>query len=685
MTRLLLSLTVVAITSNFALAQNRIGTGSVDEIYQIYCASCHGKNLAGGQGGSLVDDTWKHGSSDAEITKSIAAGFPDLGMVPWQGVLDDEQIRALVIYIREQGQIARTTETTARTQPQGGVFSTSQHNFTLEKITQVEDILWSMAFMPDNSILLVQRDGPLWRHAAGVNHLIEGTPEVWQHGQGGLLEVALHPDYADNGWIYLGYSENIGAQEDGKDAGMTAIVRGRIKDDQWIDQEDIFRVPGEFHTSSGVHFGTRFVFQDGYLFFSIGDRGRMEMAQDVTKPNGKIHRIFDDGRIPPHNPFASQPDAYPSLWTLGNRNAQGLDIDPATGLLWETEHGPRGGDEVNLIEPGVNYGWPEITYGMNYNGTPITDQTARDGLAQPAHYWNPSIAVCGIDFYEGDKFPAWNGDLFVSGMASQQLHRLVIRDGEVIADEIVLKGQGRVRDVLSGPDGHLYVALNSRDPNYGELYRLNPVPAPQWQSLFDGHSLDGWDIVNGSSAVLVDDGAIIAVNQDATAMTYLVTEQTYSDFILELDVKVIGDLNSGILLRGQHLPEVNDGRAHGYQMEIDQSPRQWTGGIYEEGGRGWLYSLEDQETARAAYEPSAWNHYRIEAIGPTFRIWVNGVPTLHLLDDHTAAGTIGFQIHRLTKGHQGGAVYLRNIRILTDEPVNHHQSTALRAKDIREL
>lgn len=668
-----------------AAAQNRIGTGSVNELYQTYCAACHGENLAGGQGGSLVDDYWKHGSSDAEITRSIAAGFPDLGMVPWQGVLDDNQIRSLVIYIREQGQIAKTKETTAKTQPQGGVFSTTHHNFTLEKITQVEDILWSIEFMPDSSILLAQRDGPLWRHADGVNHLIEGTPEVWQHGQGGLLEVALHPDYANNGWIYLGYSEHTGAQEDGKDAGMTAIVRGRIKDDQWVDQEDIFRVPAEFHLSSGVHYGTRFVFQDGYLFFSIGDRGRMTMAQDVTKPNGKVHRIFDDGRIPPDNPFAEQPGAFPSLWTLGNRNPQGLDIDPATGMLWATEHGPRGGDEVNLIEPGVNYGWPVITYGMNYNGTPITNETARDGLAQPRHYWNPSIAVCGIDFYEGTAFPGWTGDLLVAGLASQELRRLVIHDGQILEDEIILKGQGRVRDVLSGPDGQLYVALNSRDPNFGELYRLNPVPAPQWQSLFDGHSLDGWDVVEGQSTVLVDDGAIVAVHQDASAMTYLVTAETYADFILEVDVKVIGNLNSGILLRGQRNPAIMDGRTHGYQMEIDQSSRQWTGGIYEEGGRGWLYSLEGKAAARDAYRPSEWNHYRIEAIGQTFRTWVNGVPTLHLIDDQTASGLIGFQIHRLTEDLSGGAVYLRNIRILTDLPANHHRSTTLPAEDTREL
>ena len=270
-------------------------------------------------------------------------------------------------------------------------------------------------------------------------------------------------------------------------------------------------------------------------------------------------------------------------------------------------------------------------------------------------------------------------------MASQELHRLVIRDGEVVQDEIVLKGQGRVRDVLNGPDGHIYVALNSRDPNYGELYRLNPVPAPQWQSLFDGHSLDGWDVVEGDSTVLVDDGAIVAVHQDADAMTYLVTDQTYSDFILEVDVKIIGDLNSGILLRGQRDPAVKAGRAHGYQMEIDQSERQWTGGIYEEGGRGWLYSLEGKETARAAYRPSEWNHYRIEAIGHTFRIWVNGIPTLHLLDDHAASGLIGFQIHRLTKDLSGGAIYIRNVRILTDEPVNQHESTTLPAEDTREM
>lgn len=456
-------------------AQNRIGTGTIDETYKLYCMACHGEKLEGGQGGSLIDDEWKHGSTDAEIANVITNGIPDLGMVPYKGVLSDEQIRAMVIYIREQGQLARAEGVKERTQPTEGIFPSEHHSFTLEKITQVEDILWAMEFMPDGSLLLAQRDGPVWHHHDGVNHLIEGTPEVWQHGQGGMLEIALHPDYEENGWIYLGYSENVGAKENDRDAGMTAIVRGRIRDHQWVDQEYIFRVPGKFHTNAGVHFGTRFVFQDGYLFFAIGDRGRMQMAQDVTKPNGKIHRIHDDGRIPDDNPFVKKRGAYKSIWTLGNRNPQGIDINPATGNIWSTEHGPRGGDETNLIERGLNYGWPTITYGMNYNGTPITSLTEKEGMEQPKHYWNPSIAVCGIGFYTGEKFPEWNGNLLVSGMASQELHRLVIEDEQVVKTEIILKGQGRIRDVVTGPDGNIYVSLNQRGPAYGELYRMKPA------------------------------------------------------------------------------------------------------------------------------------------------------------------------------------------------------------------
>lgn len=468
---LLCLLTVTGITS----AQNRIGKGEVKELYDQHCASCHGFELEGAQSESFLDDEWIHGSSDAEITKVIRDGVPDTDMPPWKAVLSSQQIRSLVILIREYNLLDDQEELLERVLPKDGVFSSDKHAFSLEKVAEGTGLLWSIDFMPDGSILATQRDGKLWRFKNGKRYgPIADTPQVWQRGQGGLLEVALHPEYKKNQWIYLSYSESTGAKERAKPAGMTAIVRGRIKKDRWVDQEEIFHVPGEFHTSAGSHFGSRFVFQDGYLFFSIGDRGRMQMAQDISRPNGKVHRIHDDGRIPKDNPFVNMKDAYPSIWSYGNRNPQGLDKHPLTGRLWETEHGPRGGDEINLIEKGKNYGWPTITYGMNYNGKPLTEKTHAPGMEQPKLYWTPSIAVAGIDFYEGDRFPKWKHDLFVGGLASEELHRIEIVDARVVASEIVMKNQGRIRDVASGPDGYIYVVLNKGSPRKGEIQRLIP-------------------------------------------------------------------------------------------------------------------------------------------------------------------------------------------------------------------
>ena len=458
-----------------AFAQNRIGTGEIDKLYQTYCAACHGEDLRGGEGESLIDDVWKYGGTDEDLTRVISEGILENGMIPYKGVLTPEQIRALVIYIREQGQLAKKQQVEESLKPQDGVFQSEDHQFTLEKVLDGNGIIWAIDFLPNGSFLFTERQGDLYLFENGKKQKVDGIPAIWQRGQGGLLEVAVHPDYQENGWIYLGYSETVGATENGNEAGMTAIVRGRISDGQWVDQEDIFHVPGEFHMSAGAHFGTRFVFQDGYLFFSIGDRGRQQMAQDLSKPNGKHHRIHDDGRVPENNPFIGVKDAYPTIWTYGNRNPQGLDQHPITKQIWSTEHGPRGGDELNIIEGGKNYGWPTITYGMNYNGTPITDKTHQEGMEQPVKYWTPSIAVCGIEFYEGDLFPDWKHNLFVSGMASQELHRIELKDGEVISDEIVLKNQGRIRDIANGPEGSLYLSLNGGSPRKGSIYRLVPV------------------------------------------------------------------------------------------------------------------------------------------------------------------------------------------------------------------
>lgn len=672
---LLLALTLPSL----ALAQSRIGTGSIKELYTQHCATCHGQNMEGGLGSSLIDDVWKYGSSDADIAKVIREGVPEMGMVPWKGVLSEEQIRSLIIFMREQKHLAETTGILEKVKPLGGVFSTQHRNFRLEKVLELDDILWSIAFLPDASMLLTQRNGILWHAKDGEKREIKGTPKVWASGQGGLLEVAPHPDYERNGWIYLSFSENLGEKVDGKDVGMTAVVRGKIRNGKWVDEEKIFSAPKELHVSGGGHYGSRFVFKDGYLFFSIGERQKAEMAQDLTRPNGKIHRIFDDGRVPKDNPFYNKPGAFKTIWSYGHRNPQGMDLHPATGELWSTEHGPRGGDELNVIRPGLNYGWPVITYGMNYDGTPWTDKTSMPGMEQPVHYWLPSIATAGIDFYEGDAFPEWTGNLLATGMSAEEIQRLVIEDGKLVASETILKKQGRVRDVASGPDGLIYVALNARDPNRGELHRLIPVGDPKWTSLFNGRDLNGWERRDGNATVLVDDGALVAFHQDTQAHTYLSTKKSFSDFIFEVEVKVVGDLNSGILLRGVADPAVRDGKAHGYQMEIDQSDRQWTGGIYEEMGRGWLYSLEGKMEARQAYKPSQWNHYRIEAIGEHIRIWINGIPTLNMTDDKTTEGVIGFQIHKLPKAGSGGSVSIRNARIIAEEAGDQIQGISIPA------
>jgi glucose/arabinose dehydrogenase len=329
-----------------------------------------------------------------------------------------------------------------------------------------------MAFLPDGRWLVTELKGNLRVVEKGqlLPAAVEGTPRVLAVGQGGLMEVALHPDYAKNGWVYLAYSDP--APDGARDVGLTAVVRGRIKDHRWVEEQTVFRAPYELYRPGGVHFGCRLVFDNsGHLFFSIGERGHKEDAQNITRPNGKIHRVFDDGRIPPDNPFVGNSNAIPSIWSYGNRNPQGLDLHPVTGELWETEHGPRGGDELNCIQPGRNYGWPVITYGIDYNGTPISGFTEKEGMEQPIIHWTPSIAVCGIDFYEGDRFPKWKNNLFVTALAQQELRRVVIDGHRVTDQEVLFKNIGRLRDVANGPDGFLYVILNKPD----KIVRLEPA------------------------------------------------------------------------------------------------------------------------------------------------------------------------------------------------------------------
>jgi len=440
----------------------------VRRIYQEYCASCHGQNLQGGLGGSLVDGSWRHGADDDNVARVIRDGVVENGMPGFGDMLSEAQTRALVVYIREMAAQAAERQTSYNRPTPAAVVRSDVHAYRLETVAEGLEIPWSLAFLPDGRLLVTERDGRLRviEHGRLQRAPVAGTPAVWAQGQGGLLAVAPHPDYEANGWIYLAYSD-----PGPGGTAMTAIVRGRIRDGRWTDQQDIFRAPPELYKRGGVHFGCRLVFQDGYLFFTIGDRGAQNEAQDLARPNGKVHRVHDDGRVPADNPFVRTPGALPTIWTYGNRNPQGLALHPATGELWETEHGPRGGDELNVIRPGRNYGWPVITHGMNYNGTPITALTAKEGMEQPVTHWTPSIAVGDMVFYPGEAFPRWKHHLFVTTLAPEELRRLVIEDGRVTQQEVIFKGIGRVRSITEGPDGFIYLGLEGP----GRIVRLVPA------------------------------------------------------------------------------------------------------------------------------------------------------------------------------------------------------------------
>jgi aldose sugar dehydrogenase len=468
---LLTSLALAAGAPSLLLAQAPALKKDIAKVYQEICANCHGADLSGGQAPSMLDDVWAYGGDDESLARVIRDGVLEKGMPAFNSVLTDADVRAMVIYLHERRASYSRTRTT-QAMPDEPI-TAGGHTFRLETVADGLETPWAIDFLPDGNMIFTEKNGRLRVMRQGkLQPAIKGTPAVRDAGQGGLMEVAVHPRYTENGWIYLAYSDPA-KDADGKDVSLTVLVRGRIKNGAWTDEQLIWKAPLEFYRpGGGVHYGCRIAFDgNGYLFFTHGERGAMQHAQDLTRPNGKVHRIHDDGRIPVDNPFVGREEAFASIWTYGNRNPQGLDFDSRTGLLWSTEHGPRGGDELNLIEKGKNYGWPVITYGMNYDGSPITEKTHERGMEQPVIHWTPSIAVCGIDFYDGSAFPQWTGNLFVTGLAQQELRRLVIEGRKVTSQEVVVRDIGRLRDVASGPDGALYLAVNQPD----RIVRLVPV------------------------------------------------------------------------------------------------------------------------------------------------------------------------------------------------------------------
>jgi glucose/arabinose dehydrogenase len=329
---------------------------------------------------------------------------------------------------------------------------------------------WAIDFIDTQTALVTEQSGDVHMIESGRLRAepVAGLPEALYAGQGGMLDVAVDPDYQDNGWIYLAYSHALG-EGDNRPA-MTRVVRGHIRNNAWTDQQVLFEAPHDTYRTSRHHYGSRIVFDaEGRLYFSIGDRGAQSQAQDLSRPNGKVHRIHRDGSIPSDNPFVGRDDALPSVFSYGHRNPQGLAIHPETDALWGVEHGPRGGDELNRIVAGRNYGWPVITYGINYDGTIITEERAREGMEQPVLYWRPSIAVSGLDVYDGQAFPYWRNHLLVGALRDQEVRLLSLAGNHVQHQEVILKNAGRVREAVTGPDGAIYVVVNAP----GAILRLS--------------------------------------------------------------------------------------------------------------------------------------------------------------------------------------------------------------------
>ncbi len=349
-----------------------------------------------------------------------------------------------------------------------GLQRSQHHDFKLVTVVEGLENPWGLAFLPDGGMLVTEKPGRLRMVRDGklLPEEIAGLPEVTEVGQGGLLDVALHPDFASNRWVYLAYA----ARGDG--GYGTRVSRGKLDGMRLTEVETIFRAAPL--SRGGRHFGCRLLFDDaGLLYITVGDRGNRANSQDLGRLNGKVLRIHDDGRVPDDNPFVGRAGAQPEIFSLGHRNPQGLAMQPGTGLIWSVEHGPRGGDELKLVRAGVNSGWPVITDGEEYAGGKIGRGTKFPGLAQPVTYWVPSISPSGLAFYDAAAFPNWQGDLFVGALSGAHLARLRLDGERVVEQERLLEDfDERIRDVRQGPDGFLYILVDASD---GGIYRLQPA------------------------------------------------------------------------------------------------------------------------------------------------------------------------------------------------------------------
>ena len=443
-------------------------------IYKTYCAGCHGAELEGGSAGKLIKTTWEYGRGKGALRKNIRFGIPGTEMAAWGKILKDEEIASVVDFIV-------TAQTTAIETPRPipKSITTKDYQLKLEQLaTEGLSTPWGIEFADPDRALVTERDGNIrWLINDQLDPVsIKGLPSTHiQSSTGGFMDLALDPDYKKNGWVYLAFSHTNGDIMSREALSMTKIVRGKIKDHQWTDQQTLFEVADSLMVIRGNRWGGRLFFdQEDFLYFTIGDMAKAMDSQDLSRATGKVFRIHPDGSIPNDNPFVNEANALPAIYTIGNRNTQGLAQHPETGALWSTDHGPMGGDELNILKKGANYGWPVITYGVDYSGDIVSEKTHHEGMEQPIIHWTPSLGVCPAEFVAGSVFPKWSNHLLVGSLAYEEIRRLVIEGDQVLEQETILKGVGRVREIKTGLDGALYVLLNNPD----KVLRITPVNEP---------------------------------------------------------------------------------------------------------------------------------------------------------------------------------------------------------------
>ncbi|MDP6536770.1 MAG: PQQ-dependent sugar dehydrogenase [Gammaproteobacteria bacterium] len=501
----LLVLPAILIIPVNAFPQAEAYSGVTDSMrmFQDNCAVCHGENLEGAAQGTPLRGTLRHGESMDELITNISSGYEDSGMPTWRDIFTPIQIRGIAMYILEtranMGYVTSNFEMPL-TVPEDEIES-ELHNFRLETlISDLNPLPFSIEPLPDGRLLLTEKTQgvSIISPDGEQSELIRGTPKAYddiyrletrldiERGMGWMFDTVLHPNYAQNNWVYLYFSDrcedcNELSREIDRPVSMNKLVRGRIEGGEWQDEEIIWQAQAEHYGLAGdVAAGGRVAFDNfGRVYFSIGMKGNPRGIQDLSTPWGKIHRVNDDGSIPQDNPFADRDDVYRSIFTFGHRSPQGLEFDTQAGQLWGTEHGPRGGDEVNLLLPGRNYGWPLYSLGMDYDGTPV--EYGRElGIAfelpdieQPVVDLTPSPAVSSFIISDSEKFPEWEGDFLVGSLKARSLFRFVIENNTLVHRETLIEGFGRIRDIEAGFDGDIYLLLEHGSG--GQIVRLIPM------------------------------------------------------------------------------------------------------------------------------------------------------------------------------------------------------------------